>query len=202
MEREGLGAVPPRPVEIYLPPAVIREMQQEALRRESARCYAGRSDLWGQGLIEHPTLRGLVGEWALIVGFINPRLGLSLTVDMKDRPAGDGGCDVRVFRKIHQVKTRRRRGDVLIRRQTEGGRIVPIHWDNCISATWTPEVEGLENLITLDGWLARKWVLGSSEFKDARKGRHKNLEIADSKLQSMESLIEYLEVIRDYKDLP
>lgn len=196
MQREGSPMTPPRSIEVYVPSGVLAEYQQAADRRREDRGYDSRSDQWGKGLVDDPIVCGLVGEYAAATVLNAANLGLSLTVDLIDRPTGDGGQDFNIVGKTVQVKTRFKRGLLLIRRETENGRLLPINWHVCIFCTWTPEQK---NLATVDGWIHEEQV-GKLPFRPARKGKHMNLEGDDTWLESMISLYEYIEVCQRWRE--
>ena len=200
MLREGKGNIPPKPVEVPIYDNELAKLSTEAERRAKARGYAQRSDVWGNGLIRNPILVGLVGELA-VTKYLASKLAIKLSVDMEDKPSGDGGNDVLVYGVSIQVKTRRQRGTVWIRRRSESGRIQVLKWILCVAATWNPDDPAAVNIATLDGWKMRKDLPSQSSYTDARVGFHMNLELDDSLLEPMDSLVEYLRAVDEYRRL-
>lgn len=188
---EGKGYVAPNPEDVRLTVGEVRYYEALAKAREQARRYAHSSRRWSNGLIQRPTLVGLVAEH-VYAKFMNHHLGLSLTVDEADRPGGDGGVDFSPASVPVQVKGRNRRGDLLIRRETEDGRLVEFPWQVCVVVTWRDNGEGhLPELVaTVDGWVTRATVL-EGRFCSARVGDHMNLELSDRRLECPSSLVQF-----------
>ncbi len=178
----------------------LRWLRGLAVQREGRRGYQGSYTDWRRGIIKLPTLVGLVGEHALCL-YLNKTLGLRLEVDVTDRPLGDGGVDLRPLGIPTQVKTRTRRLDVLLRRVTEDGRLLPLAWEICVSATWEMR-DGYEpEVVTLDGWSKVSQVLDVSEFKRGYRGDWWNLEMGDECLEPMSDMVENLLAVRELKEL-
>lgn len=175
-------------------------LQGLARHRESYRRYRDKQDLWQRGLVPHCVFLGLCGELAMCK-FLNRRLGLSLDVDAEDRPRGDDGFDLHPLGLLRvQVKTRQRDyGSLLIRRETDGGRVVPIHWDVCVCATIARDDEA-GAAVSLDGWVDRDDVIGLrrkfASFVAARRGDHMNLEVGDERLSSVADLATKIRTLR------
>lgn len=199
MMQEGKGEVAPTPIELKLWRQVIRHYENIANQREQKHRYKHDSRAWQRGLVKRPTLTGLIAEWG-VATYLNHQLGLHppLSVDEAFRHGGDGGIDFRVFGLPIQVKGRRQRGGLLIRRQTEDGRILALPWWVCVFVTWIDAGEGQEpNLsLTLDGWVKRKTIT-NAPFVPARIGNHMNLELPEYKLEPMRNLVTLLENWRD-----
>lgn len=192
MHHEGRGTTAPTPARVSIARPVFRDLQALAAEREAARGYAARSSPWGRGLIGNPTLVGLMGEQACCL-YLSARLRRGVDVDRRDRPRGDGGRDVEVFGVRVQVKCRRRRGDVLVRRQTREGRILALPWDVLVVSTWeAPAGEAGDQVVTLDGWTTRGRLLGLGAFGPARRGDHMNIAVRDSDLEPMARLVAML----------
>lgn len=216
MLREGSGMVAPRPVKVTLSSAQLRYLRALADDRDRRRNYGARPDRYGRGLAPHATLKGLVGEQAF-ANYANDALGLlpPLMVDEEDRPGGDGGVDFNLFGILIQVKTRTIRDAVLYRRETGGGRVLPIRWHVLVSASFyppPPRAGPLPSLspdpfvgkqeVLLDGWLDRTAILDHSTAKGARVGSHRNLEFTDVYLEPMSDLLLHIQNVRDAGGMP
>ncbi len=188
--------VAPRPEKIFLTQDDLDFLAKTAEERDRRRGYSTRRDLWGQGFVASPTLVGLVGEFAT-AQYLTEGLGATVPINTDDAPAGDGGFDLVKFGARIEIKTRRWRGESLLRRETEAGRLVPINWDIFVSATWEREAAPL--VPTLDGWIFRRDFVEASGLVLGRAGPWNNLELTDVCLDPMPRLIEALEVCRDYR---
>lgn len=170
-------------------------MTELARHREAYRRYRERHDEWGCGLIPDAVLLGVFGECA-VCKFYNARLGLRLDVDREDRDRGDEGYDVFPCDGLRtQVKTRKRDyGDLLIRRQTESGKVIPIHWDVCVCCTLESDLaEAGPITLALDGWVDDEDVVGKrykfAKLAPARRGTHLNLQVCDRDFWGMNDLV-------------
>jgi hypothetical protein len=213
--KEGWGLTAPKPVRVVIPATQMRHLRALAAERDGRRRYDRARSRWRQGLTDHATLKGMLGEQAF-ANYANAHLRLltPLEVDAEDRPAGDGGIDFALFGVLIQVKTRTTLNPVLYRRATEDGRVLPINWHVLVSATYAPppapalplgflpEPFSGEQEVLLDGWTDRTAILDRSAFRDARIGRHKNLELTDACLEPMSDLVRHLENVRDARELP
>lgn len=198
MQVEGVGLKSPRAERVELDSYTMRQVAEEARRRESARRYAGGRSAWRRGLTKSPTLRGLVGEQAL-AAWLSKRLGVSVYADMEDRRFGDGGVDFRLWGRLVQCKCRARRyGAMLIRRLDESGTLLPLGSDFYVQTTWEGRLverpQGNElptwtnpQVVTIDGYVTREVVAGGA-FRPARMGDHRNLEVPDCRLSPVRDL--------------
>lgn len=198
--REGSGMVSPAPVTVELTPPELRWLKEVAVARERRRGYQLSYTTWKQGIISLPTFVGLVGEHALCL-FLNRRLRLSLSVNADDMPGGDGDVDLLVHRVALQVKTRTCRRDVLVRRCTDDGRLLPLNWHACVSATWERRPDEEPLTVFLDGWVRKSALLEQGHYALGRAGPWRNLELADVQLESMNDLVASLRVNRDLQRL-
>lgn len=189
---EGKGLVAPHPVPIVLMPHELRWLEGIAEERERRRGYQSRPDAWGKGFIANPTLVGLAGEYAL-AQHLTEKLGFPVCINTDDAPCGDGGVDLVPVPGVRvQVKTRTRRADVLLRRETEKGYIVPLAWDVAVSVTWERELT--PHMLTLDGFITRDAFRGRSEVAEGRRGSHKNLVCEDCHLEPIKRLVEAMQL--------
>lgn len=195
MIREGFGKISPTPVDLRIEPQAFRHYERVAKAREDGHRYAHSSRVWQRGLIDRPTLTGLVAEWGFAT-WANLNFNLSLQPDEAFRKGGDSGIDFSVFGITIQVKGRRRSGDLLVRRETEDGRLLSLPWQICVVVTYedagcAAEVPNL--WMTIDGWVSKNTLRNDGTFANARKGTHKNLEIPDEDLEQMTDLATFLE---------
>lgn len=164
--------------------------------REKRRRYSASENPWRRGIIQNPTLVGLVGEFALSL-FLSNRLRERVEINTRDEPRGDGGVDLPVYGIPIQVKTRTNRNDILIRRETDNGFILPIRWEVCVSVTWT---EG-DLVAMLDGWVRKSRMFEDADFVRGRRGSWMNLELGDEFLEPMGELPRYLKICKDMREM-
>lgn len=191
MLKEGTGKTCPLPVDWSITRGLLDYYANLAKSREGK--YAHSSRVWQKGLISRPTLTGFVAEWAFAT-WVNWAIGGRYQPDERPLAGGDNGIDFTICGIPIQVKGRGRCGDLLIRRETEDGRLIPYPWQICVVATWKdagPDAE--PNLrLTLDGWVSKNVLRNDGRFVEARRGNHMNLEIPDEELESMSDLITIL----------
>jgi hypothetical protein len=193
MQVEGKGLIAPAPEKVYLERMELEYLKSIAEAREKRRGYSRRNDSWGRGVIDNPTLMGLCGEYAL-ASWLTERLGIPVRLDESDTPLGDGGTDFLIAAQRVQVKTRRRRGDSLLRRMNERGTLCPINWNFFVTATYNREAD--ESLVTLDGVTKADRWRNDGSFVVGRAGPWMNLELQDFQMEPMTRLVEALEVAR------
>lgn len=188
---EGKGSVAPPRHEVFLPGWRLDELYDLAQRREEARGYARSSRRWRQGLTDNPTFRGLVGEEACAL-WLRESLGVALAIDERDRREGDGGRDLCLCERSLQVKCRRNYGDaVMVRRQDDARRVVPLEADYFVQATWPwgGACDPAAVAVTIDGWLMRDDLTGG-QLLHARCGDHLNLEVQNRDVRAADDLLD------------
>ncbi len=189
---EGKGFIAPPQVSVTVTRAELEELETVAKDRDARRGYASRADSWGRGIVSNPTLMGLVGEFCLSK-HLEAKLGIKVGINLDDAPRGDGGFDLVVLGKKIQVKTRGRKGDILIRRLTEGNKIVPIEWDVAVSVTWD---SADPYVCYLDGFINRPDFLEQSEYAKGRRGDWMNMGAKDEDLDSIKHMIDKFLLLR------
>ena len=179
--------VAPRPVRVKLHPDEFRHLDGIARERDARRGYVFSDDDWRRGLTDRPTYLGLVGEYAC-ARFLTKRLGFAVTINTDDAPRGDGGVDLLPVGVRIQVKTRTRRLDLLVKRQTPNGRILPFLWDVCVVTTW--DRDEAEGIVTLDGFVTRDDLREFSTAAPGKRGPWVNDELPDCYLSPMRGLVD------------
>lgn len=183
---EGTGLIPPPVITERITRHDIESLRRAADAEESRRGYAHSHNGWRRGILANPTLVGKVGEFAF-AQYMSRELKCELAVNNKDAPRGDGGIDFVIHGVRVQVKTRTRRTAVMIRRETEEGKILPIRWNVCVQCTYH-EIDDPCG-VTLDGYTTKEAIL-DSEFMKGRRGDWKNLEVPDELLLPVSRLLE------------
>jgi hypothetical protein len=195
MDIEGRGIVPPAPIRVAVRMTRFFRFRELAARREAGHRYSHSSRAWARGFVARPMLIGLMGEEAFAT-FASLRLrkfGVRVEVDEKYRSGGDDGIDFRVAGVGIQVKTRQKSGDLLIRREDEGGQLLTLPWDIVVVATWVDTGDDDYCLsVSLDGWVSKRQLIQNGDFQPARRGQHHNLELPDQFLNPMGSLVKVL----------
>jgi hypothetical protein len=192
MQVEGIGKVPPAPVQVRTALNRLRWLRDEADKRNAYRGYTRRTDAWGRGFIRNPALVGLMGEHCSCEYLT--RRGFPCFVDIVLRPYGDDGRDLEVCGLVLQVKTRRkgiaRRS--LVKRGDGRGRIVPLACDVFVFAQWDETAP--DDVPQLLGWIwardARSY--GVFERSPVSYADHWNLRIPDALLLPMSRLVDEL----------
>ena len=204
---EGKGEVPPIPVAVPIDKSECELIRTEAIRRSEYRCYQGRSDVWGRGLIRGeaveifgkemplsalPIAIGMVGEQAITRytcrGLKLPERGIDLLL----KPTGDRGTDLELYALKIQVKCRKRDyGAHYIRCKNDRGRDVPLGGHLHVFCQWefTPTV-------MLIGW---EWNRKISRWTKDKSpvGKHWNYVGKDEDLLPMTRLLTELRARKD-----
>jgi hypothetical protein len=202
MIKEGVGWVIPSPSKEIVSDGVLSWLKRVAEDRDKYRGYSRRLDQWGKGLTSFPTLRGLIGEYALCQ-FLNRRIGTRLSVDESKRPYGDGGFDISPYGCRIQVKTKQKSiGSLLIRSATETGCRIEQPWFAVVCATW-PAACGLDGKLTntetafLDGWMLNKDATTRNQIP-AYRGNHRNFEVPGREFCPMSDLVHLVELFKNW----
>lgn len=191
---EGRGLVAPAPVVIALDPGAIELIAQEARERIARRNYAGRSDLWGRGMISDAVFVGMVGERAF-AKYATQR-GFPLAPDVAFRKRGDGGIDFTLEGLRVQMKTRRSTTKSnLIRRRDHRGRLRALSCQAYVFASYDRAAQ----TVALLGWINVRHIADASVVRMGVGGQHENLSIDDRHLVPIARLFEDAAARRDIR---
>lgn len=183
MLREGLGLVAPTPVAVSITSGDFAYLESAATARDKFRGYATRTDSWGRGFVDRPTLVGLLGEHAWCA-FLNKQLGTRLMVDLELRPRGDGGVDINALGLTIDVKTRVSGERYLVRRINDRKEILPLDAEYYAFAKVVSNKE-----VLLLGWTDRlSMTMSSKLLPSPTKSPHWNLDIPETELEQPSAL--------------
>ena len=198
---EGIGKKPPKQHDIKLTAGDLQQIIREARRRAEFRGYASRRDAWGRGHVDTivvqgvgvvereiaPIVAGIAGEYA--VGcLVDKRCGTKCLPDLKLRQTGDGGTDLCPSGYRLDVMARTRDYETfLVRSHNDYAKQVEHKCDAFVFATWWP---GL--IVSVHGWLTAADVVARTP-QSARRGDHRNYEVAPDELLPMSRLFQEVE---------
>jgi hypothetical protein len=135
---EGLGRIAPTSVAIHLESSEVRLLRDEARRRVAYRNYRGAGKThWQNGAIgnaEEAVAVGMLGELAF-AKWAERCLHLATSIDLAERPFGDGGLDYQVGRYRVQVKTAKADYDYVLVRESS---LNCAEWDLLVRCHYTP----------------------------------------------------------------
>lgn len=212
MITEGKGCHAPEPVEWNLSPHESYLCAQAALTVSEFRSYAGRGG-WQGGLMGDgfsvpgvgwmrsdvaPRYIGNCAE-AAVIGILNKRLSIQLSLDDRLRGGGDGGVDLKASTLTMQIKCRRS-GTAhalsrisLVRYATDRGFVVFPKTMAIVFCESTIETRKVKIL----GWIYTK-LASELPVVAARRGNHTNIEIPDTKLEPISALIDNIRTRMEY----
>lgn len=136
---------------------------------------------------------------AAVIGVLNRRLGIKLSLDDRLRGGGDGGVDLQVSTLTMQVKSRRSGTShalsrlSLVRHSTDRGFVVFPKTTAIVFCESTIETRTVKIL----GWIYTRLAL-DLPIVPARRGNHKNIEIHDSKLEPVSALVDNIRARMEY----
>jgi hypothetical protein len=207
---EGKGEVAPATVIEQLKWSDLQLFKDFALEVAKRRGYANGHTPWKRGLTAGITLGnsfsipphaagafvGKVGECALVY-LINRRIGKERPVaflNLDILPNGDGGKDVEVYGRQIEVKTRRGHfKSSLIRRLTSTGKLLHLTAHYYCFCEYNLDAPRDVKLL---GWVKNRFTAALRPVP-AKRGDHRNIEVADPVLLPMSRLILELKSFRE-----